>query len=37
VTFAPTKKGTFTATYQLHWRDVTGRHTLTVTITGTAG
>lgn len=35
VTFTPTTKGTFTTHYVLHWRDVTGRHTLTVTITGT--
>lgn len=35
VTFAPTKKGTFTTTYKLYWRDVTGKHTLIVTITGT--
>jgi hypothetical protein len=35
VTFAPTKKGKFTTQYRLHWRDVTGKHTLIVTITGT--
>jgi Abnormal spindle-like microcephaly-assoc'd, ASPM-SPD-2-Hydin len=35
VTFTPTKKGTFTTEYKLHWRDVTGRHTLIVTVTGT--
>jgi hypothetical protein len=35
VTFTPTKKGTFTTQYKLHWRDVTGRHTLVVTVTGT--
>jgi hypothetical protein len=35
VTFTPTKKGTFTTKYKLHWRDVTGRHTVIVTITGT--
>ncbi len=35
VTFAPTKKGTFTTQYRLHWTDVTGRHTLIVTLTGT--
>jgi hypothetical protein len=35
VTFSPTRTGTFSAHYQLRWRDVTGRHTLTVTITGT--
>jgi len=36
VVFAPTHKGTFTAQYKLHWRDLTGRHTLVITITGTA-
>jgi hypothetical protein len=36
VTFTPTKKGTFTTQYTLRWRDVTGRHTLIVTLTGTA-
>jgi hypothetical protein len=36
VTFTPTKKGKFTTHYKLRWRDVTGQHTLTVTITGTA-
>ncbi|HSR84945.1 MAG TPA: choice-of-anchor D domain-containing protein, partial [Streptosporangiaceae bacterium] len=35
VTFTPTKKGTFTTHYTLRWRDVNGRHRLTVTITGT--
>jgi Abnormal spindle-like microcephaly-assoc'd, ASPM-SPD-2-Hydin/PQQ-like domain len=35
VTFAPTKKGKFTTQYQLHWRDLAGRHTLIVTLTGT--
>jgi hypothetical protein len=35
VTFTPTKTGTFSAQYRLHWRDLTGRHTLIVTITGT--
>jgi hypothetical protein len=36
VTFTPTKKGSFASRYTLHWRDVTGAHTLTVTVTGTA-
>jgi hypothetical protein len=36
VTFTPTKKGKFTAKYKLHWSDVTGTHTVTVTLTGTA-
>ena len=31
----PTKTGTFTAQYKLRWRDLTGPHTLIVTITGT--
>jgi len=35
VTFAPTATGTFTAQYRLIWRDVNGRHTLIVNITGT--
>ncbi len=35
VTFTPTKKGTFTARYKLLWRDVTGKHTLVVTLSGT--
>jgi hypothetical protein len=35
VTFTPTHTGTFSATYRLRWRDVNGRHTLVVTITGT--
>jgi hypothetical protein len=35
VTFSPTQKGTFSAKYMLHWRDMFGRHTLIVTITGT--
>jgi hypothetical protein len=35
VVFAPTQKGAFTTQYKLHWRDLTGRHTLIVTITGT--
>jgi len=36
VTFTPTKKGTFGMHYKLRWSDVNGRHTLIVTITGTA-
>jgi len=36
VTFAPTKKGTFTTRYVLHWSDVNGRQTLILTIIGTA-
>jgi hypothetical protein len=36
VTFTPTKKGMFTTQYKVMWRDVNGRHTLTVTLTGTA-
>jgi hypothetical protein len=36
VTFIPTKKGTFTTQYRVTWRDVKGRHTLTVILTGTA-
>jgi Abnormal spindle-like microcephaly-assoc'd, ASPM-SPD-2-Hydin/PQQ-like domain len=36
VTFTPTKKGTFSARYVLHWTDVNGSHAITVTLTGTA-
>ncbi len=36
VTFTPTKKGMFTTRYKIIWRDVNGRHTLTVTLTGVA-
>ena len=36
VTFAPTRKGTFSTHYRLSWTDPTGTHTLTVTLTGTA-
>jgi hypothetical protein len=36
VTFTPTKKGMFTTSYKITWRDVNGRHTLTVTLTGIA-
>ncbi len=36
VTFTPTKKGMFTTRYKIIWRDVNGRHTLTVTLTGIA-
>jgi outer membrane protein assembly factor BamB len=36
VTFTPTKRGMFTTQYKITWRDVNGRHTLTVTLTGNA-
>jgi hypothetical protein len=36
VTFRPARKGTFSSRYMLHWTDVTGMHTLIVTVTGTA-
>jgi hypothetical protein len=36
VTFTPRKKGTFTTKYKLRWSDVNGKHTVIVTITGTA-
>jgi hypothetical protein len=36
VTFTPTEKGTFTTQYKIMWRDVNGKHALTVTLTGTA-
>ena len=36
VTFTPTRKGTFSAKYVLHWTDVNGSHAITVTLTGTA-
>jgi hypothetical protein len=36
VTFTPTKKGTFSTKYRLHWSDVTGTHMVIVTLTGTA-
>ena len=36
VTFTPTKRGTFTAHYQVTWTDVNGAHTLNVILTGTA-
>jgi hypothetical protein len=36
VTFTPTKKGTFTTQYKITWTDVTGKHTLTVILTGVA-
>jgi hypothetical protein len=35
VTFTPSKKGTFATRYRLRWSDVTGKHTVIVTITGT--
>jgi hypothetical protein len=36
VTFTPTKKGMFATLYKITWSDVNGKHTLTVTLTGTA-
>jgi hypothetical protein len=36
VTFTPARKGKFTTHYKLDWSDVTGKHTVIVTITGTA-
>jgi hypothetical protein len=36
VTFTPTKQGTFSTRYVLHWTDVNGSHAITVTLTGTA-
>jgi HYDIN/CFA65/VesB-like, Ig-like domain len=36
VTFTPTKKGTFSTKYVLHWTDVNGSHSITVTLTGQA-
>ena len=36
VTFTPAEKGTFTTQYKLHWRDLTGRHTVIVKVSGTA-
>jgi hypothetical protein len=35
VTFTPTQTGAVKTQYHLRWQDVTGRHTLTVIITGT--
>ena len=35
VTFTPARAGTFTIPYVFHWRDRLGRHSLTVTLTGT--
>jgi len=34
VTFTPTRKGNFTATYQVTWTDVVGKHAVTVHIKG---
>jgi HYDIN/CFA65/VesB family protein len=36
VTFTPTRKGTFSTKYVLHWTDVNGGHAITVTLTGQA-
>jgi PQQ-like domain len=36
VTFTPHRKGRFTASYTFTWTDATGRHTITVHISGTA-
>lgn len=36
VTFTPHRAGRFTASYTFTWTDVTGRHTITVHIHGTA-
>jgi hypothetical protein len=35
VTFTPARAGAFTGSYQLHWTDRFGTHTLTVSLTGT--
>jgi len=35
VTFTPARAGTFTTPYVFHWKDRLGRHSLTVTLTGT--
>ena len=37
VTFTPHRAGRFTASYTFTWTDVTGKHTITVHISGTAG
>ncbi len=37
VTFTPHRRGRFTASYAFTWTDVTGTHTITVHIRGTAG
>ena len=34
VTFTPTKKGSFTASYTISWTDVLGSHTLTIPVSG---
>ena len=36
VSFTPTKKGTFSTQYVLHWTDVNGTHAITVALTGQA-
>jgi len=35
VTFSPSSTGTVSSRYLVHWRDATGRHTLTVLVSGT--
>jgi hypothetical protein len=35
ITFRPTRKGTFSETYELTWTDPLGTHAIAVTMSGT--